>query len=78
MNDDDDSYHDGERCGVDGCRSRRYRANAQGFEECSNGHQHGLARGDIGNDEDEFMGSLRGRRFKKDKGEKEKIFKRSS
>jgi RNA polymerase I-specific transcription initiation factor RRN7 len=72
MEDDDYEYHTGERCGIDGCRSRRYRTNEQGYEECSNGHQHGLARGNVENDEDEFFGTLRGKRFRKGQDENEK------
>lgn len=62
----DNSYqfHRGERCGIEGCRSHRYRVNENGFEECQNGHQHGLAQGAAGVDEDEFLGALRGKRSK--------------
>jgi RNA polymerase I-specific transcription initiation factor RRN7 len=77
MDDEDDyEYRQGERCGIDGCRSRRYRTNEQGYEECSNGHQHGLARGNIDDDEDEFWGTLRGKRFRKEGAERVKVFKR--
>jgi RNA polymerase I-specific transcription initiation factor RRN7 len=74
--DDYEYSRTGERCAIDGCRSRRYRTNEQGFEECSNGHQHGLARGNINDDEDAFFGTLRGKRSRKGREKKEKVYKR--
>ncbi|KIW08755.1 uncharacterized protein PV09_00693 [Verruconis gallopava] len=65
MADNDYEYRIGDRCGIDGCRSRRYRTNESGFEECARGHQHDLVRGDAGNDEDEFGINLHGKRFRK-------------
>ena len=76
MADDDHEFRVGERCDIDGCRSRRYRVNDSGHDECENGHQHGLSNALAEADEDDFFGNLRGKRFRKQKAPKEKIEKR--
>lgn len=41
---DNDEFRVGERCDINGCRSRKYRTNLRGFEECDRGHVHGFSQ----------------------------------
>ena len=72
---DDEQFRAGERCGIEGCRSRRYRVNENGHEECENGHQHGLSQAAGQDDEDDFTGNNLGKVFRKKKAEKVKSVK---
>ena len=69
---DDYEFRVGERCGVDGCRSRRYRTNEGGFDVCERGHQHGISASLAEDDEDDFQGANRGKRFRRQKADKPK------
>lgn len=72
---DEDGFRNGERCGIDGCRSRRYRVNNNGHDECSNGHQHGLSAHAGDNDGDDYFGDIMGKRFRKKKEARAKSIK---